>query len=136
MEKFQLDYLHIADSASIDQFGKVSIYGIFEKIILEKIPGKLLKFVIVGSIKFGRKIGENINLKVKIVNPNGKELRMKPISVNFPIKEEANKKGGRIGFTIEVGNLEFKKIGKYKVILYVNKKKIEVKRLTVVKRSS
>jgi len=36
MKKFKLDYLHLADGESIDQRGKLSIYGIFEKVNLKK----------------------------------------------------------------------------------------------------
>ena len=135
MEKFKLDYLHIADGASPDQLGKLSIYGIFEKVILGKIPGKLLKFVIVGSLKFGKNVGEKINLKIKIVGPNKHGLETtKPVSQDFLIDEKKNRKGGKMAFIIEIGNLEFKKAGEYRIAIYANKNKIGLKKIIVTER--
>jgi len=134
MKKFKLEYLHIADGASIDQRGKLSIYGIFEKVNLRKIPGKLLKFVITGSVFFKKSVGENINFKIKILDSEKKELRIKPISIKVPINEKASKKGGKIGFTVEIGNLEFKMPGKHQIVVYANKEKVGIKEM-IIERS-
>jgi len=136
MDQFELNYLHLADGASSGQLGKLSIYGIFERVLLGKVPGKLLKFVIVGSISFKKGVGKKIKLEIKIIDPKKRELKIgKAISKDLPIGEKGNKEGKKIGFVIEIGNLEFKTIGKHQVIVYVNKKKIGSKKLIVTKRS-
>ncbi|MBL7159618.1 hypothetical protein ISS85_04020 [Candidatus Microgenomates bacterium] len=135
MNQLKLNYLHLADGASPDQLGKLSIYGIFERVILNKVPGKLLKFVAVGNLKFGKGIGEKINLKIKITDPSKQDLTMKePITASFPVDAKKNKEGGRIGFVIEIGNLEFKMTGEYQIVVYANKKKVGIKKLIVTKK--
>jgi len=137
MDKLKLNYLHVADGASPDQLGKLSIYGIFERVILSKIPGRLLKFVTVGSLKFSKGIGEKIDIKIKITDPNKQDLTIQaPIIASFPVDAKKNKEGGRIGFVIEIGNLEFKMAGKHQIVVYANEKKVGIKKLIVTKKGA
>ncbi len=135
MGKFKLNFLHLADGATIDRFGKVSIFGIFGKIFLEKIPGRLLKSTVVGNIGFSGKGGEIIKVGINIFDQDNKELELKPpLVLTFVLPKEKVGKPGNIGFITELGNLQFKNTGNYKIMISVNGKNLASKKFTVEKK--
>lgn len=135
MKKFKLNFLHLADGATIDSLGKVSIFGIFGKIFLAKVPSKFLKFTLVGNISFAREAKSPIKVEIRVLDKKGKTLEIKPpIVLNFSIPEPKMKKGGDAGFIVDIGNLEFKSFGKYEVVVYADRNKVGSKSFTVEKR--
>lgn len=135
MEKFKLNFLHLADGATIDNLGKLSILGIFGKIFLAKVPSKFLKFTVLGNISFTKGVKSPIKVEIKVFGPKRKALAIDPpIALEFSPPEPKIKTGGNIGFIIDVGNLEFKSFGKHEVVIYLNGKKIGSKGFSVEKR--
>jgi len=133
MLKLDLNFLHLADAATVDAVGKVSILGIFERIFFKKKPGKILKFTVVGNIDFSGKIDKPVNIEIKFFDSKKKELKTKnPFSFNLNVPE--SKKEGKLGFVADIINLTFKEFGKHSLVVYVDKKELGKKEFIVEKK--
>lgn len=135
MKRFKLKYLHLADGATIDQLGKTTIFGIFEKISLNKVPGSVLKFSIVGSISLIAEVKKPLLVMIRVFDEDKKELKINPpIVLNFPFPQTKKEKEKKIAFIVDIGNLKLNNIGKYKVAVYVNKEEVGSTSFTVEQR--
>jgi len=135
MENVKLNFLHLCDAANIDQLGKINILGIFTKIILLKIPSKLLKFTIVGNVVFQKLSNPKIKIEIKILGPNNQIVETKtPIVMEFVIPETTKEKKGDINIILDLVNLEFTNFGKHYVVVYTNEIEIGRKIFLVEER--
>ena len=117
----KLNYLHLCDAATIDSFGKLSILGIFTKIYLLKVPSKFLKFTVVGNISFDEITGEKYKFEIRIYDPNKVEVDVKqPIVMELSIPKDNKEKKRELNILLDLGNIEFKSFGYYKLVIFVN----------------
>lgn len=127
-----MNFLHLCDAASIDNFGKISILGIFTKMFLPKVPSKFLKFTVVGNLVFGKLPKTKLTIEIKILGPSKQEVKIKPpITLEFSIPESSKEKGGDVNLILDLGNLEFTNFGEHNLILYVDKAEIGRKNFLV-----
>lgn len=137
MSSFEIDYIHLADAASVDGFGKVNVLGIFDKFILDKVPVKHLKFTIVLKLLFIEVKDTEINLEIKFNDPDSKTLKIKsPIQLKFVIPEEKKGKNGELNLILDVGNLEFTQFGRHKLKILVQGKLLVEKPFLVEERKT
>lgn len=132
MQQYKLDYLLFADAASVDNFGKLNLLGIFQNISLPKVPGRILKFTLVCSISVKN---PDKSFKVEIKIKDEKEnfvISKQPLVFNF--NPQVDNKDNRVNLIIELVGLEFKNFGDYEVEVYVNDEKIGSSYLKVQER--
>jgi len=129
MEQYKQQILLICDHAFIDNQGKLNIIGVFENINLQKVPGNLLKMVIVGSYLLSNPNNKQTKLEINLLKPDQSLL----IHVQ---KDEAKLHNDRIlNFMITLENMKFELLGEHKLEILINGMKageqtINVKRLT------
>ena len=122
MRKYKIDYLLLADAASVDSFGKLNVLGIFQNIFLSKVPGSIVKFVLICSISV-LDTNKAFKILIKIKDSRGKQVKTKsPLS--FSLKPQERNKDNKINLLIDFVNLEFKSYGKYEIEVLVDNNKI------------
>ena len=119
-KKLRLNFLFLCDHILIEENKKISVIGIFNIINLKEVPGTYVKFVLVGNFSILDKKVKDLNVKVNLVDPNGK-----PVALPVPlIKLPAAPKGKKlkdVNFYLEFNNLKFESEGEYKFEMLVNK---------------
>ena len=132
MEQYKVDYLLWADAASVDNFGKLNALGIFKNIFISKLPGSILKFVLICSISLENP-NKPLDVDIKIKDSKNNDLDVKP-KLSFPFKPQEGNKDKNINLMIDLINLEFKMFGQYNIEVYVNGKKIYTAPLEVIEK--
>lgn len=132
MQQYKIEYLLLADAASVDSFGKLNVLGIFQNIYLNKIPGSILKFVLICSIStLNLSKPFKINIKIKDKNNNYVDIKS---SLNFSFKPQEGNKDNRVNLIIELVNLQFNSFGKYEIEVFVDEKKLGSAFLEVIEK--
>ncbi|MGA2911478.1 MAG: hypothetical protein ABSE17_02470 [Candidatus Levyibacteriota bacterium] len=135
MSQFEINFIHLCDAATIDGSGKLNMLGIFSIIYLQDIPGRLPKFTAVVSIGVEGKEGIKNTLEIKIAGPNNENLIVDPpIKAEFTTPNIPAKKKPTLNLILDIGNLEFKAIGKHTLNVFLNDKIIGSKSFNVEKR--
>lgn len=135
MDNIKLNFLHLCDAASVDNLGKINILGIFTKIYLQKIPSKFLKFTIVGNISFHNLSESKLKIEIKIFDQNKIEVQVaSPIVLEFNAPEKGKNNSRDINIVLDLGNTEFKSLGKYSLIVYAHGKEIGKRTFLVEER--
>jgi len=122
MEQYKIEYLFLADAASVDNFGKLNVLGIFQNIFLSKLPGSILKFVLICSILVP-KPNKAFQIDIKIIDNKGDKVETK-LPLSFPFKPQEGNKDNKINLMINLINLQFNSFGKYEIELLVDDNKI------------
>lgn len=78
----------LADSASVDQTGKLSVIGIFNKVFGEQIPLKFPVFYYVVTLVGDP--GEPVSLEPLYVDPAGNEKKLGKLEITISDTGEAN----------------------------------------------
>ncbi len=130
MTKFKVNFVFLADHSLIDNNGKLSIIGIFDKINLQTIPGNYLKFVLIGNFDIIDKTINDISLNVGLIDENNKTVNINIPKQDIHLPEKAK---NHFNFMVEFGNLKFDNAGKYKFIVDANGEKVGEVNFEVIK---
>lgn len=122
MAKIKSKGLFCCDNFILDKSNKASLIGIFDNINLDKVPGKILKIVLVSMFEFefakNEEVEEKIKVDVKLFDPNNES-----ISINVPSLEMVLRPSTpSAALALELGNVEFKTEGRHLFKLYVSDK--------------
>lgn len=112
-KKFKLKYFHLCDFASISADGKTNLLGIFEKIIVTKLPSKLAHLYMVFNLESSSNNKEPFH--ISITDSENKELFLEKIKGDVIIpkgKEKANING-----VVQINNFPINSTGKYSIEL-------------------
>ena len=114
----QIDYLITADNVILEEgTKKPTLVGVFDKVFIPKETNKIiLPFVVFTRIT---NLTGEIKAEIVISDTKNNEVQRVPISGNLGDKKE------RIGLRSIVPFFEFNQIGKYKIDVYINSKKIK-----------
>ena len=117
MKNIRVKTILCCDFVIIDNREKLSLIGIFQKIILKKIPGGVPRFFLVSLLETDNQDKEKEYLfKLKITDSHDKE-----IGTNLPVLTIKTPRGETNGqIIIEIVNLNFQEGGKYKFEVYAN----------------
>lgn len=132
MEQYKVDYLLLADAASVDSFGKLNALGIFQNIFLAKVPGSILKFVLICSIALENP-NISLDVEIKIKDSEGGYIEVNP-RLSFSFKPQEGNKDKRINLMIDIINLKFQMFGQYEIEVFADNKKIYSMPLEVVEK--
>ena len=119
----RLDFIHLCDHAFQSEAGKLNIIGIFKNIRVNKFPGGVAKFNLVGSIGLAPKeIPNKFKLETQLINPDGnkEDIKIPTLTGQLP---KSDKKID-ITFNLEVGGYKFSKSGKHEFNIIFNNKKV------------
>ena len=135
MAKIKSKGFFCCDNFILDKSNKASLIGIFGKISLETVPGKLLKLVLVSMFEFefsgDTTEEEKIKIDFKLFDPNGK-----PVAVKIPSLEiKANPLSPTAAIALELGNVEFTVEGKHTFKVYVSGKEFNSLAINVNKKN-
>jgi len=134
MEQYKLEYLLLADAASVDSYGKLNVLGVFQNIFLSKVPGSILKFVLIISI-FIPNPNKPFQININIKDSKGNNLSLKP-QLSFSFKPEEGNKDNRINLMIDLIKVQFNSFGKYEIEVFADDKKIGSKFLEIVEKKT
>ena len=123
MNNPKLIFSHLCDHALVSAEGKLSVIGIFKEIGGKNIPAIHPMMTLAFEIYLGDT--ENHNLKIEFKNPDGNDFNdTYNLIINAP---SVNQNFGRI---LKIVNIKFTKEGVYKIIIYIDDKKIGEESLT------
>lgn len=119
-----LDYVHIADYASVSREGKLSIAGIFQTIFCEKLPALHPQFFICLQLSVtDGDIGTRQSMYVRISDPEGKEIfgadgqiniqedaMLQPLSLQFRVNGISFHAYGPHEVEVTIGNHTVRKL--------------------------
>jgi hypothetical protein len=133
MSETKLNFLHFCDAATVDSLGKINILGIFGKVFLSTVPGKLAKFAIVLNLTLNNLETLKNKIEVKLFDPSKEELEIKPpIILNFSINSVTDlKKTNEMNLVLDIVDLVFKHTGIHTLRIYLNGEEIGNKPLIV-----
>lgn len=132
MSEFKSRYIHLAEAASLDGSGKLTILGIFENINFKKLPGTYLKFTVVGNVSFTKIDKDKATVEVQIIDPENKKIITDtPIQFTIELDEKNKNKSGNIGIIADIGNMQFTKEGKHQVVIMVNQNEVGREEFTI-----
>jgi hypothetical protein len=116
----------LCDTALISRENKLSIIGIFDQIVLDKIPFNYPKITLVAVVSGQPQTEHSLQLEIK--NPADQVIS----SVNLKVVLGV---GGRSNIITELTNFPISSTGIYKTILSENKKLLATSELSVGKTS-
>ncbi|MDO8609641.1 MAG: hypothetical protein Q7R95_03765 [bacterium] len=134
MGQCKIEYLFLADAANIDNFGKLNVLGIFQNIFLNKVPGSILKFVLISSI-FVKDPNKPFQIEIKIKDKKDNYIKLQPQLI-FPFKPEVGNKDKVINLMIDLINVKFDSFGTYEIEVFADSNKIGSKFLEIVEKKN
>lgn len=132
MQQYKIEYLLLADAASVDSFGKLNVLGIFQNIFLSKVPGAILKFVFICSVSTTN-LSNPFKISIKIKDKDNRPVDTKS-PLNFDFKPQEGNKDNRVNLIIELINLQFNSFGKYEIEVFIDDKKLGSSFLEVLEK--
>lgn len=135
--KYNLNFVHFCDAASVDSLNRLSILGIFNRIFLPSTQNKFPKITIVMNITMDDVPKREHKIEIIMADPTNKLLDIKPpIKLNFQIPE-GDKKSHKpeVNLIIELRNLEFKHLGKHLLKVLLDGKEIGNKELLLEEKT-
>lgn len=121
-DKLELDYTLFCDDVRLEVGNKLSLMGVFQNIIVERVPVSLIKFAVVNHWR-----GEGTYLsEVRILTPD----RQQPIVVSQPTRFEIADEGFADNISFFV-NVTFPTAGRYIVQTLVDSNLFDEQTLTV-----
>lgn len=139
MNDFRLNFIHLCDEATFSQEGKLSLIGIFDVVNLVNIPGNLLKAVLVCNFSILNPPIKDVKVNIVITKKGEKEpvFSIPTLTAKLPANKQMKNsdEAGKIGLTIQLGNLTFNSEGTYILNVNVNENllgtyKFDVKRMS------
>lgn len=128
MKPIKLKALFCCDYVIRDKADKISLIGIFSNINVPKLPGGLIRFVLVGFFETKpTKQKKTFKLEIKIKDPDANYFDWKLP----PLEGKIEKDKTEALMQIDVVNLKFKKVGKYTIEVYVDKSLIGSAKINV-----
>ncbi len=108
----KLNYVLLCDQTLIDQSGKASFIGVFERIKATSVPATHGKFSV--AISLSGEAENNFDMKLQILNPHdGKTI----LSMDNKLKFD---KTGMSNFVGNLINITFPVFGKYPIKILIN----------------
>lgn len=118
----KLNFLHLCDYAFISEAGKLNLIGLFKVINIQRFPGGVIKFHLVGSLRTPKDIFGESKLETRLFK-NGKavsDIRIPPLK--FVVPRNKDREYIDISFNLEIANYKFKSPGQYSfVVLFEGK---------------
>ncbi len=122
---FELNFVHICDTAFLSQSNNLNIIGIFENITATKLPAIHPRLTVVMNI--GGSAGFH-EFEIRIVNNRDKSI-VSPFKGSFDLPSRKSK----FGFIWTVGRIRFEEKGIYKVKIFGDGEKIGETKFVVEK---
>ena len=113
MKNIKLNFLHVCENVLISQDGKISVIGVFNRLLTKGWPAIHPKFSVVTNISTS--LEEYIEV-VEIISPENKTIAKAKNKIII------NKKGQSSNFVADFTNIVFPIEGKYKIRVSVNDK--------------
>jgi len=131
-KNFKLKYFHLCDFASVTadgktNYGKTNLLGIFEKIVVRKLPTTIPHIYIVFNIE--STTNNELPFDLALKGSSGKELFAQKIEGRLDIPE--GKKLATINGIVQINNLPIKEVGEYELLLSCGDELIAKEKLIV-----
>lgn len=111
----RIRFVVVADAAARDPNGKVTLYGLFSKIVVSELPSKTPSIVIAASLVGGS--GEG-TLTFDVVSPSGEScLKEKP---EFPVKLEPT----GVDIALQLPPFDLQEDGEYNAVIRFENRKL------------
>lgn len=126
-KNLEVELFVVCDNALISKENKLSIIGIFDHIVVERLPFNFPRMSLVVVVS-GQPQAQH-SLHLKIVDPTGKQITGLDMQVTLGVSGSSN-------LLSEITNFPLQIDGEYKIILSQNKKQLATKLLTVSRAAS
>jgi hypothetical protein len=131
-----MNFVHICEHAFLSEGGKVNLIGIFKTIKVNKFPGGIPKFNIVGEVEVSSQITGDFKLDATLVKPNNKVEKHIIPSISGKIPNLQKDKRINLNFNLEIVGYRFTVEGQYKFLFRFNGTNIGEIALNVVQSST
>lgn len=126
-KNLEVELFVVCDNALISKENKLSIIGIFDHIVVERLPFNFPRMSLVVVVSGQPQTQHSLHLK--IVDPTGKQITGLDMQVTLGVSGSSN-------LLSEITNFPLQIDGEYKIILSQNKKQLATKLLTVSRAAS
>lgn len=112
--------LLVADYATVDQAGKLSVFGIFSRIYAHSFPARhrLMYLITTLDVELGES-GDTRTLTIKFTDPDGQEVWVYTQNFETPKPEEGRQP--EVNILLELRDFLFPKAGGYDFNVYIDK---------------